>query len=638
MRVLTTAIIGALVAIAGCEKAANETADHEQVTPASTPADALVDANPLRNAYFGDLHVHTQNSFDAYVFGVRRTPDDAYRFAKGESIPHDGGGTVQLDNARPLDFYAVTDHGEYLGVTPAMADPNHPLSQTATAKSAFGAGGAEQGQTFFKIGLSFVTQNPIAEIYDRDWVRKTWQDTTAAADAHYIPGQFTTFSGYEFTAMRVVDSEGGGAANLHRNVIFEDKAPEDIFTTLTSGKPADLWAWMDKQRADGLDVLAIPHNSNSSNGMMFSLFDDEGNPVSQEALASRQRNEPLVEITQIKGTSDTRPVFSPNDEWADFEHYPYLIGSTLQAAVAEGGYVRPTLGLGVATDSAQGVNPFDFGLIGSSDSHIGAGNYTEANYSGKFPADGSGPEKRGSVPKGDSWSDVSEPSENGERRHVGATAASYSASGLAGVWAESNTREAIFAALQRKETFGTTGPRMRVRFFAGDYADDIIEQANLVETAYANGVAMGGKLMGQSTAPTLLVWAVQDPQSAPLDRAQVIKVWRNEAGGHQEKIFDAVCSSGAQPDPATYRCPANGSSVDISTCATDSGLGKPELKAAWVDPEFESEQSAVYYLRVLENPTCRWSTWDAVRNGTPPNPALPTTLQERAWSSPIWIN
>jgi len=635
MRYALIAFCVATVGLAGCEPSNQPASNSQSHLQNSVKRPAEGSQNPLRNAYFGDLHVHTQNSFDAYVFGVRRTPDDAYRFAKGESIAHDGGGSVALPSGRALDFYAVTDHGEYLGVTPALNDASHPLSKTATALAAFGSNAAEQEDTFFNIGLSIVTQNPIADIYDRDWVRKTWRETIAAADAHYLPGQFTTFAAYEFTAMRVVDLEASGAANLHRNVIFADGAPNDIFTTLISSNPEDLWSWMDELRLQGLNSMAIPHNSNGSNGMMFSLFDELGNPIANEAMASRLRNEPLVEITQIKGTSDTRPVFSPDDEWADFEHYPYLIGSTVASQEAEGSYVRPTLGLGLSTGKATGVNPFAFGLIGASDSHIAAGNYSEEHYSGKFPADGSGPAQRGSIPKGDAWAVDGEQLEGG---HVGATAASYSAGALAGVWAENNTREAIFSALARKETFGTTGPRMKVRFFAGNFPSDILADANLVATAYAQGVPMGGKLTAQGEAPAMLVWAMQDPHSASLDRAQVIKVWRTPEGEHREQVFDAVCSDGQAPNATTHRCGDNGATVDLTTCAITHGQGASELKAVWSDPQFDNKQSAVYYVRVLENPTCRWSTWDAMRNGTPPNPALPVTLQERAWSSPIWIN
>ncbi len=592
-------------------------------------------SNPTRNAYFGDLHVHTQNSFDAFVFGVRRTPDDAYRFAKGQAIPNDGGGQVQLADG-PLDFYAVTDHGEYLGIVPAMADPKHPLSKTDTAQSAFSDDPVKQGATFARIGASFVTQQPISDIYDQDQINTTWQDTVAAATRHYEPGSFTTFAGYEFTAMHPVDIARNAAANLHRNVLFADSAPVEIFTTLESGNPDDLWQWMDKERAQGRDVLAIPHNANASNGMMFSLFDAQGKPISREAMARRQRNEPVVEISQIKGSSDTRSLFSPDDEWADFEHYPFLVAAKLKSQDLPGSYVRPTLGQGLSVADEQGINPFAFGLIGSSDTHIGAGPYNEKQYSGKFPADAADPKNRGSVPLGDSWEQQQTLIASRGQRAV--TASYFSAGSLAGVWAEANTREALFAALKRKEVFGTSGPRIQVRFFAGNYPDNLLKAHNALEQAYRLGVPMGSTLPTTDAAPSMLIWALQDPNSEPLQRLQVIKVWRSDNDEHREQVFDVACPAGLSPNAETHRCPSNKAIVNTDSCATEPGVAAAELKTLWHDPSYRKDQSAVYYVRALETPSCRWSTWDAVRNGTSPNPKLPAVIQERAWSSPIWLN
>ncbi len=591
-------------------------------------------SDPTRKAYFGDLHVHTQNSFDAFVFGVRRSPDDAYRFAKGEAIPNDGGGQVKLADG-PLDFYAVTDHGEYLGIVPAMADPEHPLSKTNTASTAFSSDPVKQSATFARIGASFVTQQPIEDIYDKEHINKTWLDTVDAANRHYEPGSFTTFAGYEFTAMKPVDIKRNAATNLHRNVIFEDQAPDTIFTTLESGDPNDLWRWMDGERTLGRDVLAIPHNANASNGMMFSLYDTDGNPVSREALERRHRNEPVVEINQIKGSSDTRPLFSPEDEWAEFEHYPFLVASKIKSQDLAGSYVRPSLGEGLSAAEHYGVNPFAFGLIGSSDTHIGAGPYDEHRYSGKFPADAANPRNRGSVPLGDTWEQQEALATS---RGLRASSAPYfSAGGLAGVWAEANTREALFAALKRKEVFGTSGPRIQVRFFAGNYPDDLLGTHDALTQAYQRGVPMGATLAAGIESPAMLIWALQDPNSEPLQRLQVIKVWRDVDDEHREIVFDVACPRSKAPDPRTHRCPDNGAVVDVKTCQTTSDAAAAELKTLWHDPSYRANQSAVYYVRVLENPSCRWSTWDAVRNGTPPNPDVPTTVQERAWSSPIWL-
>ncbi len=626
------------VALTACQNQGADTPAVDLAEPqeAAKTVDAAVASVPTKQALFGDLHVHTSQSFDAFVFGVRRSPEDAYRFAMGEAIPQDAGGMIQLEGP-PLDFYAVTDHGEYLGVVPAMANPEHPLSKTETAQAAFGKNASETQATFHKIGLSFVTQTPLDDINDTDFMGGNWRATAAVADQYYRPGEFTTFAAYEFTAMKVVDIESGGAANLHRNVIFKNESPDELLTTLVAGDPQELWAWMEDLRDKGIDSLAIPHNSNGSNGLMFSASDENGEPLSKEVLQQRVRNEPIVEITQIKGTSDTRPVFSPQDEWADFELYPFLIGSRVLSQEVEGSYARPSLSKGLELQAERGANPFEYGFIGSSDTHLAAGTYDEKTYWGKFPAEGRDPKQRNSVPPGPpgtEWEDA-EIKDNGAALS-GVAAAAFSASGLAGVWAESNTRESIFEAMERKETFATSGPRMKVRFFAGDYASDLLDSVDNLEQAYAKGVPMGGRLSEQTDAPVMMVWASQDPLSAPLQRAQVIKVWR-ENGEHKERVYDVACSGDAVPD-ANHRCPDNGASVDLSSCELAAGTGQAELKTLWQDPEFDSAQSASYFVRVLENPTCRWSSWDAARAGIKPNPDLPATLQERAWSSPIWVN
>lgn len=629
-RVGIIALLG--IAASGC--VAPDGQDTAADAAETAQLEKVVERTATRNAYFGDLHVHTQNSFDAYIFNVRRTPDDAYRFAKGEKIPHDAGYEIQLDGP-PLDFLAVTDHGEYLGVVPFMNDPNHPLSKTLTAQRAFGEDATESAQTFRAIGTSFVAGQPIEEIRDQAHMNQIWAETINAAERHNQPGEFTAFAGYEFTAMTIVNQEQGSAANLHRNVIFKNQAPDQVFSTLDSRNPEDLWDWMTDQRAEGIDSLAIPHNSNASNGEMFALETYDGDPLTEAYALTRLANEPLVEITQIKGTSETHPMFSPNDEWAGFEQYDVFIGSSAKSTVNEGDFVRPALSRGIALEQQLGANPYKFGFIGSSDTHIAAATLKEETHWGKFPTDGAGPQQRSSVPPDGytSWEDVPEAT-----NYRILTGAKFSASGLVGVWADANTREDLFDAMRRKETFGTSGPRMKVRLFAGDYSKDILGAADLLEQAYAGGVPMGGEIEGGDEAsPNFVAWAIQDPGSAPLQRLQIIKV-SAQNGAAQETVYDVACSGGEAPDPETQRCPDNGASVDISSCETTPGSGVGELKALWSDPDYDPDQVSAYYVRVLENPTCRWSTWDAVRAGTPPNPALELTLQERAWSSPIWVN
>jgi len=608
-------------------------------THVETPKDAPivkknvseVERTPTKNAYFGDLHIHTKNSFDAFIVGTRTTADDAYRFAQGEAIDNGGGKTIQLSGP-PLDFYGVSDHGEYMGVIAAMRDRKNPISKTKTAKSIFGlmAGGIEaRRDAFIEIGTTIVTGDEIADIYDRDFIDSAWAENVAAAEKHNQPGKFTTFAAYEFTAMEIIGEveDDAGAINLHRNVIFKDKAPTRLFTTLDSPNPEDLWDWMNAQREKGIDVLAIPHNSNGSNGQMFDVSMTDGSDFTVEYADNRLLNEPVVEISQVKGTSETHPLLSRNDEWAGHELYNILIGTPIQAAVKPGSFVRPALGRGIKIEGEIGANPYQFGFIGSTDAHVSASSLSEEDFFGKFSSDLE-LETRGSIPpKG-----KKEWKEEFVDESLLISAPQYAAAGLAGVWAEANTREDLFSAMQAKEVFATSGPRIKVRFFASsNFADDILDGGKMVEKAYASGVAMGGTLSNGDRSPEFLIWGMKDPDGLSLQRAQIIKVTANG-----ERVFDAVCSDGSAPDAQTQRCPDNGASVDISTCKT-SGEGAVELKGLWKDPDWITGETASYYVRIIENPKCRWSTWDAVRNQTPPNPSMDATIQDRAWSSPIWV-
>jgi hypothetical protein len=366
---------------------------------------------------------------------------------------------------------------------------------------------------------------------------------------------------------------------------------------------------------------------------MFDRVTLTGEPIDAEYALARMRNEPLVEVTQVKGTSETHPLLSPNDEFAGFELFEYAIGSTDRITRFEGGYVRRALMTGLQMESEEGFNPFKFGLVGATDSHNGAGSYYEDNYHSKIgivDGDASG---RGSVPPaGESW-DSYTPSEGVVRR------GHWSASGLTGVWAEANTREGIFDALRRKEAFATTGPRIRVRFFAGHDLDGVdLVSDDGVRRAYERGVPMGGELRArEDAAPQVVVAALQDPLSEPLQRVQLIKAWVDSNGDTRERIYDIACSDGLKPDGGTHRCPDNSSWVDPTTCETSQGPGNVELRATWRDPDFDPGQHALYYVRVLENPKCRWSTWDAIRAGVDPYPEYPATIQDRAYTSPIWI-
>ncbi len=594
---------------------------------------------------FGDLHVHTTYSFDAYIFGTLATPDDAYEFAKGNSIKHPGGFDVSLD--RPLDFYGVTDHGTFLGqvaeaATPGTAyydapssaqvnDINSPenlnISTIPRRTEAFGG--------FLVNTITALRERKLDIRYLDSVSRRAWADTVAAAQRHNDPGNFTTFIGYEYTASTA------DMGNLHRNVIFKgnsNRIPSVPYSRANSNDPEGLWQWMDRIREDGIESLAIPHNSNGSDGFMFALKDSYGNSLTREYADLRMRNEPIVEITQVKGTSDTHPLLSTNDEWADFEIMPFKV-ATQSYSEPKGSYVRDALLEGIKMEVKDGFNPYKFGFIGSSDTHTAASSQEEDNFFAKIGLLDSSAALRGSIPMTDPAILEADQSlvEIDGKKYMNSSSITWGAAGLAGVWAEENTRESIYDAFKRKESFATSGPRMTIRFFAGYEIDQTkINDADLIEHLYANAKTMGSDLDGiQQQIPSFFVWAVRDPHTAPLQRVQIIKGYVNKNGKPQEQVFDVACSDGRLPDPETYRCPDNNAKVDISNCAFSQDVGSVELKTFWSDPTFEIDQRAFYYVRALENPTCRWSTWDAVRNNVEPRSDMPKTIQERVWSSPI---
>lgn len=616
------------------------------------PADILVGnpaANAERNAYFGDLHVHTTYSFDAFAFGTLATPYDAYRYAKGEAIKHPAGFDVQL--REPLDFYAVTDHAMFLGLVKEAADPTTEFSKLPHVDYLHNLNAPENLHvgtlpTRIKAFTTFLTDTLFGlddGVIDQELVngviKNAWSDTIEAAEKFNKPGEFTTFVAYEFTSSSL------DRGNLHRNVIFRgaDKLPAMPFSRFHSTNPEGLWDWMDGLREQGIETLAIPHNSNGSNGQMFKLVDWAENPVDDAYAQRRMRNEPLIEITQIKGTSETHPVLSDTDEWSNFEIMPYRVATTLPSD-PHGSYAREALLNGLAFEDKDVSNPYKFGFIGSSDTHTGAISDDETNYFSKVGLLDANGVLRGAVPLDEEQEALirkvgrAQVKEVDGKSYVSGAYETWGASGLAAVWAEENTREAIYDAFRRKETFATTGPRMRVRFFGGYGFDDAMLAAqDGVTRAYETGVSMGSDLLArEGQVPSFLLWATRDPKSAGLQRLQIIKGWTVD-GEHNEKVYDVACSDGGRVDPATNRCPDNGARVDLSDCSITTGVGDPELKTSWKDPDFDPTLRAFYYVRVLENPTCRWSTWDALRAGQPPRSDLETTIQERAWSSPIWF-
>ena len=619
LRMSLSAVLTALVA--GCTSAAPERAIKQAETVETAPA--AVTNTPIAPAdharftpLYGDLHMHTSFSFDAFTFKTTATPDDAYNFAQGQPLAHPAGGVYQLD--RPLDFLAVTDHAEFMGVTRAFADSSNPLSKLPIAQEVLAKDPAAASAGFYKLAgalrdgkmetLLGPRQNADAVVED------AWAKEKAAANRHYKPGKFTTLIGYEFTGT----SEG---RNLHRNVLYRTNDAPLPFSTVQSRDPADLWRFLDGVRKRGYPVLAIPHNSNASDGAMFGAADYNGRPIDAAYAALRARNEPLVEITQVKGTSETHPTLSPNDEFADFEILPTYIASDKKITKFAGGYVRDAVAEGLQMQDGEGFNPYRFGFIGSTDSHTAQSPIIESNYWGKVGVlDGTAKARYDCT------------------YCRGSDYRNFSASGLAVVWARHNTREDVWDALARKETFATTGPRMQVRFFGGWSYSSAPGGANWVEQGYAGGVPMGGTLATRrGRRPVFLVSALKDPDSANLDRVQIVKTWA-AAGKHYEKVFDVALSGGRSVNPRTGKAPPVGDTIDRDTLTYKNTIGAPSLSARWIDPEFDPAVVAAYYVRVLEIPTPRWTSYDAKRLGRPLLKGWPFSIQERAFTSPIWYD
>jgi hypothetical protein len=629
-------VVGAVVA-GTAVGAAVSTAPKPAAKPAPKAAAAAPAAaqrtsgyNPDRNAYFGDLHVHTALSNDAYIFNVRMMPDDAYRFARGEAIPHASGYQIRLAGG-PLDFVAVTDHAEYMSAVREAGDPNSPLSKVPFGQSLMATDPAGIAKAFAAMVDARAAGTFPKEFTDPAIVSRAWTEVQRSAARNNRPGSFTTFVGYEYTS-------APDGRNLHRNVIFRTaKVPSLPFSNTDSRDPEDLWRAMDGWRAKGVEALAIPHNSNGSDGLMFDSVRLNGQPFTKGYAELRSRNEPLVEITQPKGTSETHPTLSLNDEFSNFEIMETYIGRPIKVTKFQGSYVRRALEDGLAAREKLGVNPFKLGFVAGSDTHNAApGSVEEPNYFSKTGKNDGTPEQRTSIPPNGAknWDGVKAPDPKEPARPP---SQAWGASGLTGIWAEENTRESLYAAMRRKETFATSGPRIKVRFFAGyGIPADLAAKNDAVRQAYAKGVPMGGDLKAQAGgAPRFFLMAMRDPNSGYLQRAQIVKGW-TENGQPKEQIFDVACSDGLKVG-ANGRCPSNGAGVDLKTCQPDRFKGDVAFNATWSDPTWNPKQRAFYYVRVIENPSCRWSTWDALRNGTPPNPWMAPTIMERAWSSPIWI-
>ncbi len=580
---------------------------------------------------FGDTHLHTAYSLDAGAFGARLGPREAYRFARGEEITSNTGQPVKL--SRPLDFLVVADHSDGMGFFPMLMSGDPETLATEQGRRWYdlitGGKGAEAAIDIIRsFGLNKLPKTfplPGTRSY-----KSAWEATVKAAEEYNDPGRFTAFIGFEWTS----NTAGN---NLHRNVIFRGDGTQALrvepYTTLKplgSDNPADLWKWMTMaQEKTGSEVLAIAHNGNLSNGSMFPTVEAFGKPVDRAYAQERARWERLYEVTQTKGTGEAHPSLSPEDEFADFEIWDKgnLDGTAKKTAdMLPHEYAREALKNGLMLEQKLGTNPFQFGMIGSSDAHTGLAAMEEDNFFGK-----TAPQEPSAERMAATFFDSPKLGYSIKDWEVGA-------SGFAAVWATENTREAIFDAMHRRETYATTGPRMAVRFFGGwEFTAADANTRSPAVTGYTRGVPMGGELEAapKGKSPSFLVAALRDPIGANLDRIQIVKGWMDAKGKLHEKVFDVAWSGERKPD-GNGKLPSVGSTVDVANATFTNTIGAPELISVWQDPDFDAGQRAFYYARVLEIPTPRWTAYDAKRFGSQPLPGTRMTVVERAYTSPIW--
>ncbi len=582
-----------------------------------------------QQVYWGDTHLHTSYSFDAAMMGNKGlSPEDAYRFARGDEIKAHNGMTARLN--RPLDFLMVSDHAEYLGLLPMIFNGDPLLLSDPVGKrwsDMLNAGGQESLKALFQMHHDINSNHK--SLANAEVERTAWDDIIEAADKYNEPGKFTAFIGYEWTTMP-------GGNNLHRVVLFADDASKAgqvlPFSSFDSEDPEDLWDFLQGyEDKTGGRVLAIPHNGNVSNGLMFALTDRKGNPLTREYAQTRSRWEPVMEVTQIKGDGETHLKLSPNDEFADFETWDKgnligVAGKSDDMLTYE--YSRSALKLGLQQEAELGVNPFKLGMIGSTDAHTSLSTAEESNFWGKFSVYEPNPKRAEEVPYVEG--------KNDKVYSLGVD--ETSASGYAAVWATENTREALFDAIKRRETYATTGPRMTVRFFGGwDFADNEVSYPDYVDHGYRKGVPMGGDLTQApaNISPRFMVTASRDPEGANLDRVQIVKGWHEADGSLHEKVYDVAWSGERQPD-TKGKLPPVGNTVNVGEATWSNTIGAAELATVWTDPEFDPSERAFYYVRVLQIPTPRWTTYDEKYFRSRLKTDMPDSIQERAYTSPIW--
>jgi hypothetical protein len=664
-------------------------------TPTRTlPPTPTQGVNPLRNPYFGDMHVHTNVSFDSYLLQNPNGPQEAYQFARGQTLQLTGGQTLQLD--KPLDWMAVTDHAEYFGEISICTDPNSPgygqVQCEALRSSVADPNNTHLGALLFSVfGVKLTVSDPQHfqplcgpnDVNCTQAARTAWQEFRSLADAFYEPGVFTTFLGYEYTGTPDPDSNPLTRDPIqmnHRNVIFQNTTavPELPVTYFEAQTAQELWLRLRAVCRGDCQFLAVPHNPNYSNGIQFSTLNPGGGTLTAEQARLRAASEPLVEIIQVKGESECHPGLQTEDELCSFEkldpvrpcdpneppsRFCYVecdANGQPQGCIYPRSFVRNALKAGLGLEEQIGVNPFRVGFIGSMDTHnAAAGGSDETEFKGLHGVTDDTPAER------------LDTREDNLRNNPG---------GLAVVWAEQNSRDAIFDAMKRRETYATSGTRPILRFFGGwSYPVDLCQQLDVIQQAYDGGVPMGSHLRYDASGqtPKFLGYVLKEPDGTNLDKIQLVKGW-TESGQGQEAVYDLACSDGRVPDPVTHLCPPHAGTVDLQDCSIDTNVGASELCALGEDPDFDPNEHAFYYLRALEMPTCRWSNRDCIRaypgldcdatftqqglnpcdlppdladpnDPNDPNAVLysqaacccagvPKTIQERAWSSPIWYN
>ncbi len=593
------------------------------------PYSPYVDADYPQQLLWGDTHLHSSQSIDANSAGNETLgPDAAYRFARGEVITASSGQPVRL--SRPLDFLVVSDHAEYLGILPRLRSGDSALLQYEKGQDYLQrmAGGPENAaQLFAMLGQAFMNSDAQYAVPELSF--DSWKANSATADQYYQPGRFTTLIGYEWTYFPQGD-------NLHRVVVYKDGADKAAsmppFSSLDGQTPEELWAFMAEYEAKtGGEIMAIPHNANVSNGRMFALRDSAGKPFTEAYSRQRQRWEPIVEVTQIKGDAETHPYLSPDDEFADFETWDKGNLNVMEAvakkpAMLQYEYARSALKLGLTEAARGGVNPFKFGMIGSTDAHTSLATGAEENFWGKASMIEPGFAR---------LADPFIPRVPGENTIM---AWGMVASGYAAVWAKENTREGVFDAMRRKEVYATTGTRIGLRLFGGWTLNEaLLAKPNRVQLAYQQAVPMGGDLPKpvKAAAPSFMVLAAKDPMGANLDRVQIIKGWLDTGGRLYEKVYNVAVSSERTLREDGSVAPVQ-STVDLETVSFANSVGNGHLEVVWQDPDFNPNHRAFYYARVLEIPTPRWSEYDRARFGFEVPEDAPREVQDRAYSSPIW--